>query len=62
MSEEEIYKMARNAAAYGLYFCHVLKFMDIASQRARYFENCLAYLNKTIQERWPDNETSLQNE
>lgn len=60
MTEEEVYKMARNAAAYGLYTCHYLKYLPIVTQYTSYFENCLAYLNKTIKERWPESEADLQ--
>ncbi|MCQ5080626.1 hypothetical protein NE586_12095 [Gemmiger formicilis] len=59
MTEEEVYKLARNAALVGLYISNNFISIPLVSQRVEYLESCLVYLNETIKERWPEDETGL---
>ena len=57
MTEEEVYKLARNAALVGLSLSDNVKGISLVAQRVEYLESCLVYLNETIKERWPEDET-----
>lgn len=59
MTEEEVYKLARNAALVGLSLSDNVKGISLVAQRVEYLEYCLVYLNETIKERWPEDETGL---
>lgn len=59
MTEEEVYKLARNAAVVGLSLSDNVIGIPHVAQRVEYLESCLIYLNKTIKERWPEDETGL---
>lgn len=59
MTEEEVYKLARNAAVVGLSLSVNVKDISIVAQSVEYLESCLVYLNQTIKERWPEDETGL---
>ena len=59
MTEEEVYKLARNAAVVGLSLSDHVKGIPLVAQRMEYLESCLVYLNETIKDRWPEDETGL---
>lgn len=64
LTEEQVFKLARHGAACGLWGTQMFSALGIkiepVQERANYYEVALAYLDKTIKERWPENEADLQ--